>query len=120
MLRQLLKYNKEKFKGKKSKTIKAGYLFPATKASKKPYIQDIRKTFVKVCSMANVRVEELYLIRHTWACLALIATNGNIKYVKDEGGWKTYKMVERYSKFAERYLQKKSEVIGNFLARARA
>ena len=120
VLRQLWKYNKENFKGKKAKTIKAAYLFPATRKSKKPYIQDIRKTWVKVCKLANVRIEELVLLRHTWACLALIASNGNIKLVKDEGGWKTYKMVERYAKYNERYLQKGSEVIGNYFARAKA
>ncbi len=60
------------------------------------------------------------MLRHTWACLALIASNGNIKLVKDEGGWKTYKMVERYAKYNERYLQKGSEVIGNYFARAKA
>ena len=120
VLRQLWKYNKENFKGMKAKTIKAAYLFPATRKSKKPYIQDIRKTWVKVCKLANVRIEELVLLRHTWACLALIASNGNIKLVKDEGGWKTYKMVERYAKYNERYLQKGSEVIGNYFARAKA
>jgi len=49
-----------------------------------------------------------------------IASNGNIKLVKDEGGWKTYKMVERYAKYNERHLQKQSEVIGSYLARAKA
>ena len=120
VLRQLWKYNKENYKGKKAKTIKAAYLFPATKKSKKPYLQDIRKTWVKVCNIGGVRIEELVLLRHTWACLALIASNGNIKLVKDEGGWKTYKMVERYAKYNERHLQKQSEVIGSYLARAKA
>ena len=120
VLRQLWKHNKENYKGKKAKTIKAAYLFPATKRSSKPYIQDIRKTWIKVCKIAKVRQEELVLLRHTWACLALIASNGNIKLVKDEGGWKTYKMVERYAKYNERYLRKGSEVIGNYLARAKA
>ena len=41
---------------------------------KKPYMQDFRKTWVKVCKLANVRIEELVLLRHTWACLALIAS----------------------------------------------
>ena len=120
VLRQLWKYNKENYRGKKAKTVKAAYLFPATRKSKKPYIQDIRKTWVKVCNLAGVRLEELVLLRHTWACLALIASNGNIKLVKDEGGWKTYKMVERYAKYNERHLQKQSEVIGSYLARAKA
>ena len=43
-----------------------------------------------------------------------------MKAVKDEGGWKTFKMLERYARFNERQLQKHSEVIGSFLARKRA
>ncbi|HBY70433.1 MAG TPA: hypothetical protein DEG69_23330, partial [Flavobacteriaceae bacterium] len=77
----------ETFKGKKQKTVKAGYLFPSIRKSKKPYIQDIRKAWTKVCAIANVRLEEPYLLRHTWGCLALEATNGNFAAVKDEGGW---------------------------------
>ena len=114
------KYREQKYKGKKNKSVKAGYLFPSIRKSKKPYIQDIRKTWTKVCGMAGVRLEEPYLLRHTWGCLALEATNGNFAAVKDEGGWKTYKMVERYAKYNERHLQKQSEVIGSYLARAKA
>tara|TARA_R100001480_G_scaffold484_2_gene1291 strand:- start:4760 stop:5653 length:894 start_codon:yes stop_codon:yes gene_type:complete len=120
VLRQLWKYNKETFKGKKAKTIKAAYLFPATKKSKVNHIQDIRKTWIKVCNVAGVEIKELVILRHTWACLALVATNGNIKLVKDEGGWKTYKMVERYAQYNEKNLRKGTEVIGNYLARAKA
>ena len=119
VLRNLLKYNKEKFKGKKSKSIKAAYLFPSSRG-KTPYMQDVRKTYLKICAAANVRSETPYLFRHTWGCLALIATNGNMKAVKDECGWKTFKMLERYARFNERQLQKHSEVIGSFLARKRA
>ena len=52
--------------------------------------------------------------------MALEATNGNIAVVKEEGGWKTYEMVDIYAKYNRRKLQKQSEVIGNFLARAKA
>ena len=74
---------------------------------------------MKVCAAANVRAAEPYILRHTWGCLALEATNGNVKVVKDEGGWKTYKMVERYAKYNEKKLQKQSEKIGHWLARAK-
>ena len=95
-------------------------MFPATKKSKVNHIQDIRKTWIKVCNVAGVEIKELVILRHTWACLALVATNGNIKLVKDEGGWKTYKMVERYAQYNEKNLRKGTEVIGNYLARAKA
>ena len=93
-------------------------MFPATRRSKKPYIQDIRKTWEKICGVAGVRCEEPYLLRHTWGCLALEATNGNYAAVKDEGGWKTTEMVMIYSQYNKKKLAKQSEVIGNFLARA--
>ena len=117
VLRQLWKYKKERFKNVKS--IKSRYLFPATRKSKKPYLQDIRKTWTKICATAGVRRLEIYMLKHTWGCLALLATNGNVKAVKDEGGWKTWEMVERYSKYNKKQLTKYSEDIGNYLAHAK-
>ena len=117
VFRQLWKYKKIRFKNIKS--VKSRYVFPATRKSKKPYVQDIRKTWIKICAAAGVRKLEIYMLKHTWGCLALLATNGNVKAVKDEGGWKTYKMVERYSKFNKKQLTKYSEDIGNYLAHAK-
>jgi len=118
VLKTLWKKRKETFKGQQLKSTKAGYLFPATRKSKKPYIQDVRKTWEKICNIAGVRVEEPYLLRHTWGCFALEATNGNFAVVKDEGGWKTFEMVMLYSKYNKLKLAKQSQVIGNFLATA--
>ena len=117
VLRKLWEYKKVRFKNIKS--IKSRYLFPATRKSKKPYVQDIRKTWIKICAAAGVRKLEIYMLKHTWGCLALLATNGNVKAVKDEGGWKTYKMVERYAKFNKKQLTKYSEDIGKYLAHAK-
>ena len=52
------------------------------------------------------------MLKHTWGCLALVATNGNMKAVKDEGGWKTWKMVENYAEYNEKQLKKKMIFIG--------
>ena len=118
ILRSLWAYRNEKYKGKKN--IKAAYLFPSIRKGKYPYIQDVRKTWTKICNSAGVRCEEVYLLRHTWGCMALEATNGNFAAVKDEGGWKTTEMVMVYAKYNARKLQKQSEVIGNFMARVSA
>ena len=107
---------KNKFKNIKS--IKSRYVFPSTRKSKKPYIQDIRKTWNKICSAANVRRLEIYMLKHTWGCLSLVALNGNMKALKDEGGWKTDEMVETYAEFNEQQLKKYSEDIANYLAHA--
>ena len=114
VLRSLWAYRNKKYKGKK--TIKAAYLFPSIRKGKYPYVQDVRKTWTKICSSAGVRCEEVYLLRHTWGCMALEATNGNFAAVKDEGGWKTTEMVMVYAKYNARKLQKQSEVIGNFMS----
>jgi len=118
VLTRLWKYRCSKYKGQKLKSIKAGYLFPSIRKAEKPYIQDVRKTWEKICNTADVRCEEVYLLRHTWGCFALEATNGNFAAVKDEGGWKTVEMVMVYSKYNKAKLAKQSQVIGNFLASA--
>ena len=116
VLIKLWEYRNKKYKGQKLKTNKAGYVFPSIRKSKKPYIQDVRKTWEKICNIAGVRVEETYMLRHTWGCFALEATNGNFAAVKDEGGWKTFEMVMLYAKYNKTKLAKQSQVIGNFLA----
>ena len=118
VLRSLWAYRSIKYRGKKN--IKAAYLFPSIRKGRFPYVQDVRKTWYKICSTAGVRCEEVYLLRHTWGCMALEATNGNFAAVKDEGGWKTTEMVMVYAKYNARKLQKQSEVIGNFMARVSA
>ena len=59
------------------------------------------------------------MLKHTWGCLALVATNGNMKAVKDEGGWKTWKMVENYAEYNEKQLKKYSEDIAQYLSHAK-
>lgn len=116
VFKKMWAYKKNRFRNIKS--IKSRYVFPSTRKSKRPYIQDIRKTWNKICSAANVRRLEIYMLKHTWGCLALVATNGNMKAVKDEGGWKTWQMVENYAEYNEKQLKKYSEDIANYLAHA--
>ena len=116
VFKKMWAYKKNRFRNIKS--IKSSYVFPSTRKSKRPYIQDIRKTWNKICSAANVRRLEIYMLKHTWGCLALLATNGNMKAVKDEGGWKTWQMVENYAEYNEKQLKKYSEDIANYLAHA--
>ena len=117
ILKKLWQHRKVRFKNIKS--IKSKYLFPSTRKSKKPHIQDIRKTWNKICATAGVRRLEIYMLKHTWGCLALIATKGNAKAIKDEQGWKTYKMIDVYLRYNEIQLSKYSEQIGNYLAHAK-
>ena len=68
--------------------------------------------------MAKVRRLEIYMLKHTWGCLSLVALNGNMKAVKDEGGWKTWQMVENYAEYNEKQLKKYSEDIAQYLSHA--
>ena len=51
------------------------------------------------------------MLRHTWASIGVEATD--IKQVKDEGGLKTWKMVERYAQRSETARRKTTETIAN-------
>ena len=117
IFKKMWAYKKNRFRNIKS--IRSKYVFPSTRKSKKPYIQDIRKTWNKICIAANVRRLEIYMLKHTWGCLALVATNGNMKAVKDEGGWKTWQMVENYAEYNEKQLKKYSEDIAQYLSHAK-
>jgi len=101
VFKKMWAYKKNRFKNIKS--VRSRYVFPSTRKSKRPYIQDIRKTWNKICIAAGVRRLEIYMLKHTWGCLALLATNGNMKAVKDEGGWKTWQMVENYAEYNEKH-----------------
>jgi integrase len=117
IFRKMWAYKKERFKNIKS--IKSRYVFPSTRKAKRPYIQDVRKTWNKICTAAKVRRLEIYMLRHTWGCLSLVALNGNLKALKDEGGWKTDEMVETYAEFNEQQLKKYSEDIAQYLSHAK-
>jgi hypothetical protein len=54
------------------------------------------------------------MLRHTWASIGVEATD--IKQVKDEGGWKTWKMVERYAQRSEKARRETTETIANKIA----
>tara|TARA_Y100000310_G_scaffold343067_1_gene448998 strand:- start:1062 stop:2435 length:1374 start_codon:yes stop_codon:yes gene_type:complete len=117
VFRKMWAYKTKRFKNIKS--VKSRYVFPSTRKGKKPYIQDVRKTWNKICTLAKVRRLEIYMLKHTWGCLSLVALNGNMKAVKDEGGWKTDEMVETYAEFNEQQLKQYSEDIASFLAHAK-
>lgn len=56
----------------------------------------------------------MYMCRHTWASNAF-AAGKTIKEVKDEGGWKTYKMVEKYAKRNEKMREETSQEIADYI-----
>ena len=110
---QLKKYCNYKFKRTNQIRFKR-YVFPSPKSSKKQHIYRIDKTWYQIVRELGLRKLPPYMLRHTWASIGVEATD--IKQVKDEGGWKTWKMVERYAQRSETARRKTTETIANKIA----
>ena len=91
------------------------YVFPAMRKSKVGHCFNIDKTFKTICKEAKVRVLPVYMLRHTWASNAL-AAGVSLKDIKDEGGWKSWDMVESYSKADDKRRKNTSQKIATYLA----
>lgn len=82
---------------------KRAYVFPSERKSKKPYLQRTDKTWKKIIKLAQqydptIQYKCIYMLRHTFACLLLEATN-DIKLVAKIMGWKTLKVAEVYADY---------------------
>lgn len=114
ILRKMKQYGKEKFKETRQIRFKK-YVFPAMRKSKVGHCFNIDKTFKTICKEAKVRVLPVYMLRHTWASNAL-AAGVSLKDIKDEGGWKSWDMVESYSKADDKRRKNTSQKIATYLA----
>ena len=82
-----------------SSKMKSRYVFPTLTKSKKNHIQDIRKTWDKVCKAAGVRKLAPYMYRHThWTTL-----NSDLSWEEKMvlGDWKSTDMVKTYADTTE-------------------
>ena len=118
ILKQCKAYSKYKFAETNSIRYhhKSGFVFPAPRKAKQQHIYDIDKTWKSVLAAAGVRKLPIYMLRHAWATNGLRATGNNIKDIKDAGGWKTFRMVERYAQQDENRNKQTSERVANFIA----
>ena len=75
--------------------IKSKYVFPSFRSGRKPYVQDLRKSFRKLCSLAGVRVLEIYMLKHTYW------TNQDlpVEEMQEMGGWKSPEAALAYKAF---------------------
>jgi len=95
-----------------------GYAFPSMRNSKHPFVYDIKKTWIDVLKKAGLghKLLPVYMLRHSWATTGMRVTNNNTKAIKDAGGWKTYRMVEKYAKQSDLLSSETSEKIANSMA----
>ena len=75
--------------------IKSKYVFPSFRSGRKPYVQDLRKSFRKLCSLAGVRILEIYMLKHTYW------TNQDlpVEEMQELGGWKSPEAALAYKAF---------------------
>ena len=75
--------------------MKSKYVFPTLTKSKKNHIQDIRKTWDKVCTTAGVRKLAPYMYRHTHWTTLTPDLSWEEKMVL--GDWRSTDMVKTYA-----------------------
>ena len=104
-----------RFKFKETRQIRfKKYIFPSPKPKGKGHLGRVNKTWFGILNELNLPKLPMYMCRHTWASNAF-AAGKTIKEVKDEGGWKTYKMVEKYAKRNEKMREETSQEIADYI-----
>jgi integrase len=114
IMRKMKQYGKDKFKETRQIRFKK-FVFPSMRKSKVGHCYNVDKTFKTICNEEKIRVLPVYMLRHTWAANAL-AAGVSMKDLKDEGGWKTWSMVEEYAKADDKRRKNTSQTIATFLA----
>ena len=67
----------------------------------------ISRNFRKACDVIGVRKDiSFHSLRHTYACIRRLQTNGNMALVRDELGHKNIATTERYCNIPIKRLQK--------------
>tara|TARA_R100001369_G_scaffold5905_1_gene16226 strand:+ start:1175 stop:2638 length:1464 start_codon:yes stop_codon:yes gene_type:complete len=114
ILRKMKEYGKYKFKETRQLKYKT-FVFPSIRKSKLGHCFNIDKTFKSICEEAKVRRLPIYMLRHSWASIGL--NDGvSLKDIKDEGGWKSWDMVESYSKAGEKRRSQTSQRIASVMS----
>lgn len=86
------------------------YIFPATRRSEKPYIQEVRKTWKQLLKMCGIEYIALKQARHTVGTLLYKKTK-NLKLVQDYMGHTDIKTTSRYLKIADLDIEEGLELL---------
>ena len=106
---ELIKYGRgvikrmEDFRATLKSTTKKGYVFPAVRKSKKPYLHNPGKSWKLIIRKAkaycpSVEYKCIHMLRHSYACFLLEATR-DIKLVAKIMNWKSLKVAEIYADY---------------------
>ena len=96
------------------------YVFPALKKEfKTKFLNDPRKTHLKIIEKAKLPFKCIHFLRHSWATNTY-NSNGDIKAVQEMGGWINIKSVEKYVKVSDEIKKKRLVQQRQYLAKARS
>jgi len=93
---------------------KSDYLFPSRAGSKRKYLNDLRKPFMKVCIAAGIDNLRIHDLRHSFASFAVMA-GASLYDVQKLLGHSDIAMTQRYSHIPEAQLQKASDDVSNMI-----
>ena len=93
--------------------MRSRYLFPSVRTSgKKIHITDIRKSFKKLCAMANIRVLPIYMLKHSyWTNIDL-----PVDQMQDYGGWKSASAALIYKAYTSEKETQINDVVNDKMA----
>ena len=95
-------------RGDTMKTKSSDHLFPSREGSKKGYLHDLRKPFIKVCMAAKIDGFRIHDLRHSFASFAVMA-GSSLYDVSKLLGHTDVKMTQRYAHLSDDSLQKASD-----------
>ena len=90
------------------------YLFKSRAGSRKPFLNDIRKPFLKVCLAADIENLRIHDLRHSFASFCVMG-GSSLYEVSKLLGHSDSKMSERYSHLSDDSLQKASDNVSNII-----
>jgi len=94
------------------------YVFPsARKEFKTKHINDPRKTHRTIIELAKLDYKCIHFLRHSWATNTHDGT-GDIKVVKEMGGWKSMAAVEKYVDVSRKMMKRKLAQQRKYLAKS--
>jgi len=93
------------------------YLFPSRAGSKRKYLNDLRKPFMKVCIAAGIDDLRIHDLRHSFSSFAVMA-GASLYDVQKLLGHSNIAMTQHYSHIPEDQLQKASDDISNIIDRS--
>ena len=104
-------------KDKDAKTKNSNYLFSSRAGATRKYLNDLRKPFLKVILIADIKNLKIHDLRHSFASFAVMA-GASLYDVSKLLGHSDISMTQRYSHIPEANLQKASDNVSQMIDQA--